>query len=103
MTFAAAAVRRLQSVAASILLAVCWPLCVLATKPANVLVVVNQTSDLSRTVADYYVSKRGIPKQNVCTIKTTTNESISRAVYDKEISAPIAHCLKSRGLVESIL
>jgi uncharacterized protein (TIGR03790 family) len=75
----------------------------LATTPSNVLVVVNESSTVSRAVAEYYVGKRGIPKKNLCAIKTTAEESITRAIYDQEIAGPVAQCLKSRGLVESIL
>jgi uncharacterized protein (TIGR03790 family) len=74
-----------------------------ATKPENVLVVVNQPSELSRSVADYYVRKRAIPKRNVCAIKTTANETIDRRTYESEIAAPIVSCLTSRGLVEPVL
>jgi uncharacterized protein (TIGR03790 family) len=74
-----------------------------ATTADRVLVVVNASSALSRSIGEYYSVKRGIPKQNVCTIKTTSNETITRAVYDAEIAATVMTCLKARGLVESIL
>jgi uncharacterized protein (TIGR03790 family) len=75
----------------------------LAGKPENVLVVANDQSALSRSAADYYIRKRTIPKRNVCFIKTTAAESVSREIYDKEIALPVMQCLKSRGLVESVL
>ena len=75
----------------------------LATKPANVLVVINESSPLSRAAGEYYCRKRAIPEQNVCTIKTSAGETVTRAVYETGIAGPVAHCLKSRGLVEAIL
>jgi uncharacterized protein (TIGR03790 family) len=72
-------------------------------KPENVLVVVNEPSAISRRITDYYTKKRGIPPLNVCALRTTTDEHISRTVFDGEISKPIANCLKSRKLQEQIL
>jgi uncharacterized protein (TIGR03790 family) len=69
----------------------------------NVLVVINRQSPDSRTVGEYYVAKRSIPAANVCNIGTVTTESVTRPVYTKEIEAPIAQCLKSRGLTEQVL
>jgi uncharacterized protein (TIGR03790 family) len=74
-----------------------------ATKPENVLVVVNQLSELSRNIADYYVRKRAIPKQNVCSIRTTAGETVQRKTYEAEIASPVSDCLKTRGLIESVL
>ena len=74
-----------------------------AQKPENVLVVVNQASPLSKTVGDYYVLRRHIPLANVCRISAPATEVIARDVYDKQIAASVAACLKSRKLVESVL
>ena len=71
--------------------------------PQNVLVVVNDGSALSKTVGEYYVLKRHVPTRNVCHIDPPTQERISREVYDKQIAAPIAACLKAKRLTESIL
>ncbi len=74
-----------------------------AQKPENVLVVVNQPSAVSRQIADYYTKKRGIPASNVCALRTSAEEHISRAAFDKEIAKPLANCLQSRRLQEQIL
>lgn len=74
-----------------------------AQKPDNVLVVINQDSAVSRTIGEYYVLKRHVPLANVCRIRTSEDEYIDRAVYDKQIAAPIAAYLKGRHLTESIL
>ena len=69
----------------------------------NVLVVVNQSSNLSRRIGEYYLHKRQVPLVNLCRIKTTVAEEISRAVYENEIERPIARYLKSHRLEEKIL
>ena len=69
----------------------------------TVLVVVNQSSNLSRRIGEYYLHKRQVPLVNLCRIKTTPAEEISRAVYEKEIERPIARYLKSHLLAEKIL
>jgi uncharacterized protein (TIGR03790 family) len=70
--------------------------------PQNVLIVVNDSSSASRLVGEYYARRREIPMRNICRIRSLTDESVSRALYDTEIAAPIARCLKAGGLVESI-
>ncbi|MSV35891.1 MAG: TIGR03790 family protein [Bryobacterales bacterium] len=73
-----------------------------ATTPERVLVVVNDNSQLSRSIGEYYVQRRGVPPGNVCHVKTATNEDIPREDYDREIARVIGECLRRRGLVESI-
>jgi uncharacterized protein (TIGR03790 family) len=75
----------------------------LAQTGANVLVVVNDSSLFSRHIAEYYVHRRSIPLTNVCHLNVTINEEISRDIYDKGIEAPIAACLTSRALSQTIL
>ncbi|MBI1791477.1 MAG: TIGR03790 family protein [Acidobacteria bacterium] len=79
------------------------PLCVFAQSPANVLVVVNDTSLVSRRIGEYYVRKRGIPLANVCHLKVAAGEQIERLTYEQLIEAPIAAHLKSHRLEERIL
>ena len=75
----------------------------LAQKPDNVLVVINQDAAVSRTIGEYYVLKRHVPLANVCRIRTPDDEYIERSVYDKKIAAPLAAYLKDHNLIESIL
>src|SRR5579872_6368037 len=75
----------------------------LAQTGVNVLVVVNDSSLLSRRIAEYYVHKRSIPLANVCHLKVEIAEDISRAAYDQFIEAPIAACLASHSLQEAVL
>jgi uncharacterized protein (TIGR03790 family) len=75
----------------------------LAQKPENVLIVVNQSSSVSRQIGEYYKQKRNIPPGNVCLLKTKEEEQVEREVYQQEIANPVAKCLQSRGLTEKIL
>jgi uncharacterized protein (TIGR03790 family) len=70
---------------------------------AQVLLVVNQNSQASREIGDYYRPRRSVPVANVCALHTTVDEEISWDVYEREIEHPIAACLKKGGLAESIL
>ncbi len=69
----------------------------------NVLVVVNQSSPISRQIAEYYIKKRGIPPENICTLRTAPAERINRATFDNEVAKPLASCLKAKKLEEQIL
>lgn len=71
--------------------------------PQNILIVVNDNSPVSRTVGEYYARRREIPMRNICRIRASVEQDIPRAMYNSEIAAPIARCLKSAGLVESVL
>lgn len=83
--------------------ALAWALAAAAAAGENVLVVVNQSSNLSRRIAEYYIHKRSIPLANVCRIKTTADEEIPREVFEDEIERPVAKYLKSHSLREQIL
>jgi uncharacterized protein (TIGR03790 family) len=74
-----------------------------ARTPANVLVVINENSALSRSIGDYYTQKRGIPAANVCRISSPEAETIERRDFDARLRAPLAACLRSRRLNEQIL
>lgn len=71
--------------------------------PDQVLLVVNRSSAISRRIAAYYLDKRRLPSANVCPLDVVEDETISRAVYDQSIAAPLAACLRSRRLGEKIL
>ncbi len=76
---------------------------VLAQGPENVLILVNENSDDSRAIASYYALKRGIPDSNVCRLRTTLQERISRRDFNREILEPVADFLRSGGLQDRIL
>jgi uncharacterized protein (TIGR03790 family) len=70
---------------------------------ANVLVVTNDRSKLSREISGYYALKRAIPSKNVCHIRTASDDEIPRRDYDREIASAVASCLRGGQLVEQIL
>ncbi len=76
---------------------------VCAQTPANVLVVVNDNSSVSRSIGEYYSLRRSIPLRNMCHIRSTPEEVIERAQYLSQIAEPIAKCLKQNGLTETVL
>jgi uncharacterized protein (TIGR03790 family) len=69
----------------------------------NVLVVINDNSSLSRTIGDYYARRRSIPETNLCHIRTSEGEDISRSLYNRDIAAPIAAFLRKNKLVDQVL
>ena len=75
----------------------------LSQTPENVLVVVNQSSAISRTIGDYYVLRRKVPLINICRIRVAPDEQIVRADYDRLIAGPIGACLHTRHLEDQIL
>jgi uncharacterized protein (TIGR03790 family) len=75
----------------------------LSQTAANVMVVVNKRSDLSKRIGQYYVHKREIPLANVCQIDMAGEETITRDIYEREIKGPVGGCLQKNGLRESIL
>jgi uncharacterized protein (TIGR03790 family) len=86
------------------------PLCFLlvcsllpAQTAENVLIVVNQSSGLSRRIADYYIHKRLVPLANVCHLKVTTAEEIPWEVYEQQIERPIGRFLSAHRLQQKIL
>jgi uncharacterized protein (TIGR03790 family) len=70
---------------------------------ANVLLVVNDASRLSRDIGQYYASRRGVPAKNICHIRTAEKEEIQRSEYDREIAGAIGACLKRNQLTEQVL
>jgi hypothetical protein len=73
-----------------------------AQTAGNVLVVINDVSEISRKVGEYYASRRNIPGRNLCRIEVTDSEEVSRQVYERDVQTPVGECLQ-RGLKEQIL
>ncbi len=65
--------------------------------PERVLVVYNANIPQSLEVANYYVSKRGIPAANKCAITPTRNDSIDFYNYEINVRQPIKSCLNALG------
>ena len=70
---------------------------------ANVLLVVNDASQMSRDIGQYYASRRGVPSTNICHIRTAQTETIARTEYNREIAGPIGMCLTRNHLTEQVL
>jgi uncharacterized protein (TIGR03790 family) len=75
----------------------------IAQGPAHVLIVVNENSPLSRKIGEYYARRRAIPADHICRIRTSTEETITRAVYTRDIAGPVASYLRKNQLSEKIL
>ena len=74
-----------------------------AQTPANVLLVVNESSELSRHIGEYYAHRRSIPAGNVCRVHVMDAETVEWSVYESQIEQPIAAFLKQGKLQEQIL
>jgi uncharacterized protein (TIGR03790 family) len=74
-----------------------------AQTAANVLVVINKDSAISRKIGEYYAGRREVPGANLCRIAVTDREEISWQVYRNAVEQSVAGCLKSGDLKERIL
>jgi uncharacterized protein (TIGR03790 family) len=74
-----------------------------AQSVTNVLLVVNDASNQSRDIGQYYASRRGVAPRNICHIRTGVDEDIARAQYDREIAGAIGACLTRNQLTEQVL
>jgi uncharacterized protein (TIGR03790 family) len=74
-----------------------------AQSPANVLIVVNDNSPISRDAGEYYARRRGIQMSHVCRLHASVEETVTRADYNRDIAAPIAQFLRQQKLTEQIL
>lgn len=61
------------------------------------LVLYNANVPESGELAIYYASRRGIPKAQVIGLSCSTEETISRAVYNQQIREPLQGLFKNRG------
>jgi uncharacterized protein (TIGR03790 family) len=69
----------------------------------NVLLVVNDSSADSKAIGRYYAEKRKLPAANLCHLRVSDSETISRAAFERDILCPIADYLRSQGLQDQIL
>jgi uncharacterized protein (TIGR03790 family) len=69
----------------------------------SVLIVVNQSSALSRQIGEYYAQRRRIPASNICRLNSTIDEQISRSQFDDQIARPIQNYLRGHNLTEQVL
>jgi uncharacterized protein (TIGR03790 family) len=69
----------------------------------SVLVIVNQSSALSRKIGEYYAERRRIAASNICRLNATGDEEISRSEFDDQIARPIETYLRAHNLTEKVL
>ena len=74
-----------------------------AAGPDDVLLVINNSSSISRNIGNYYQTVRGIPEANVVRLNNlTTGEAISRSGYNTYIKTPVWNYLNDHGLTTQI-
>jgi uncharacterized protein (TIGR03790 family) len=81
----------------------CLPALLWGQPPDSVLIVVNQSSALSRKIGEYYAERRRVPAVNICRLQATTDEEVSRSDFDGQISHPVRDYLSAQNLTEKIL
>lgn len=64
----------------------------------EVIVVYNSRMPGSKDVADYYATRRGVPKGQIFGFALRTNEIISRKEFDEELQKPLAKALESKKI-----
>jgi uncharacterized protein (TIGR03790 family) len=74
-----------------------------AQSGSNVLVVANEASPASMAIAQYYVSRRSIPPEQLLKINTSTADQIARTEFELTIQAPIAAWLARNTAQDRIL
>ncbi len=67
-----------------------------ALEPGDVVVVANKTVPASREVAEHYLAKRKVPKENLVELDLPAGEDISRADYEAKLAGPLRAALKDR-------
>ncbi|MCK5686554.1 TIGR03790 family protein, partial [bacterium] len=74
-----------------------------ALEPDEVLVVANLNVLKSKTLAQYYMSRRKIPKKNLVLLSLTGNETCSRDEYTKKAIPPIQRFLHQNNHIRAIV
>ena len=72
------------------------PAAALALEPKDIFIVCNRDVKESRGVAEHYVSKRKVPKENVIELPLPKGEDIGREEYDTLLAAPLREALKGK-------
>lgn len=77
----------------------------------EILIVVNDASEISRSIGAYYRAARGLPEDRIVrvsvpivdpTLTTYAHETISRAHFEQKIRRPIAAFLRDEGLSDRV-
>lgn len=79
------------------------PAAAVALEPKDVFVVCNKDVKESREVADHYVAKRKVPKENVIELSLPKGEDITREEYDTKLAGPLREALKDKKAACKVL
>lgn len=79
-----------------------FPVEAFALEPAEILVVANMNAPGSVFLANYYMEKRSIPKENLLEIRVADKETCSRDDYETKVARPVRERLESAGSGGSI-
>jgi uncharacterized protein (TIGR03790 family) len=63
------------------------------------VIVCNERDPESRSLAEYYAQRRGIPTNQLCVIRARPAETITRREFNEEVREPILRFMLSNGLV----
>src|SRR5688572_10198321 len=74
-----------------------------AQSAENVAVVINENSEASQQIGEYYARRRAVPPANVIRVRTSTQEQIDRAAYVTSIELPVLTALRRSGLQDRVL
>jgi uncharacterized protein (TIGR03790 family) len=74
-----------------------------ALEPKDVVVVANKNVAASKDVAEHYLAKRKVPRENLITLDLPKDEDISRADYNAKLAEPLRAALKGRKDAAKVL
>ena len=66
-------------------------------EPDEVLIIANRLAADSVSLANFYLGKRGIPRQNLLVLKVSAAETCSREDYERKIAVPVRKYLKQQS------
>ena len=95
--------KQLALAAMFVLMVVGLPAPGVAQTAENVAVVINENSQVSQRVGEYYIRQRAIPSSNVIRIRTSQEETIDLAPFLSTIHGPIAAALTRQKIQDRIL
>ncbi|MCK5773262.1 MAG: TIGR03790 family protein, partial [Thermoplasmata archaeon] len=67
----------------------------------DVVLIVNDNSEISKEIGTYFAQRRGLPPENIINISTSTSTTISPSEFD-EVAAAIKANLTDRGITDQI-
>src|SRR6266550_5721537 len=74
-----------------------------AQSGGNVLIVQNDASADGDVITKRYVDRRAVPPENICHVTTTTEETVSRPMYERQIETAIWDCIAAKRAHDRIL